>query len=130
MATQSRLEQEALNSRKEALLKNDFVKGSDEYSIDSEDAKTHEDEKHPHGKGTSHGGHTHTVPNAKKSKVAIDRSQIDTENGGGSYDKFGRNNMSGRYRLQSINIYGPENEYGVNSIDTSKNIEDGQFVVR
>ena len=128
MAKQSRLEQDALEIRKNTLIKNDYMKGEKgEYGAEHEDAKTHNDEIHPHVKGSGHGGHTHVVPNPNKSKTAIERSQIDTENGGGSYDKFGRNGMGGRIRLQSINIYGPDNQYGVESIDTNKNIEDGQY---
>lgn len=130
MAIQSRLEQDAISARKELTLKNDFKKGAEEYSAQNEKAITHDDEKHPHGKGTNHGGHTHMVPDAKKSKTAIDYSQIDTANGGGSFDKFGRNNVGGRNRMQMINIYGPDRQYGIDSIDTGKNIEEGQFVVR
>ena len=69
MAKQSRLEQDAISARKEQTLKNEFKKGAEEYSAQSEKAKTHDDEKNPHGKGTNHGGHTHIVPDAKKSKI-------------------------------------------------------------
>lgn len=130
MASQSRLEQEALKLRKETLIKNDFIREVEEYSETSDKAKTHDDEHHPHGKGTGHGGHTFTTPDAKKSKTMIDHSQFDTTNGGGSYDKFGRNGVGGRFRMETINIYGPEHSYGVDSVDTTKNIEDGQFVNR
>ena len=128
MAEQSRLEQEGLNIRKELLTKNDFNRTTDVYSEEHDKSKTHNDELHPLGKGTGHGGHTHTVPNRKLSKTAIDRSQFDTENGGGSYDIYGYNNAGGRTRLLSINLYNANKQYNENSIDTTSNIEDGQWV--
>lgn len=127
MAIQTRLEAEGLALRKETNVKNDYNPKTEVYSDTHEDALTHNDELHPLGKGSGHGGHTHTRPDKNASKTAIDRSQIDTENGGGSFDIYGINNAGGRLRSQSINIYGPENQYNENSIDTSKNIEDGQW---
>lgn len=129
MAKQSRLEQEALDTRKELTIKNDYSKNN-EYSLEHEDTKTHYDEEHAHGKGTGHGGHTHVVPNPKKSRFSIEKSQFDTENGGGSFDIYGMGNVGGRNRLQAINIYGPNNQYGVDSIDTSKNFDEGQYRVK
>ena len=88
MAKQSRLETEGLSKRKETLVKNDFTPKSEHYSSSHDMAKTHDDNKHPLGKGLDNGGHTHTIPNPKKSKTAIDKSQFNTEKGGCSYDKF------------------------------------------
>ena len=129
MAQQSRLEQEAISKRKETIIKNDFSSKTEPYSDSHDLAKTHDDQHHPLGKGTGEGGHTYTIPDGKKSKTAIDRSQFNTENGGGSYDKFGKNSTGGRSFLQRINLYGPDKEYGVDSISCEENINDGQVVI-
>lgn len=126
MAKQSRLEEEAIILRKETLVKNDYQTGDTEYNEKHSNALSHDDENHPLGKGTGSGGHTYSIPNSNKSKTMYEY-QIDTQNGGGSYDKFGRNGVGGRQRSQIINLYSPDKAYGPDSIDTSANINDGQF---
>lgn len=125
---QTRLEQEGIQARKEQTIKNDFSKNGEIYNEENDLALSHDDELHPLGKGSGHGGHTHVVPNRRASKTAIDRSQFDTERGGGSYDIFGMNDAGGRKRSTMINLYSANYQYNENSIDTSKNIEDGQWV--
>lgn len=127
---QSRLEQEGIDARKEKLLRNDFQREVNEYDANNDAAKSHDDDAHPWGKGTGGSGHGYLIPGQVKSKNKFDYSQFNTQDGGGSYDKYGRNNIGGRYRSQMINLYGPENEYCENSIDTSKNIEDGQVIIK
>ena len=56
-------------------------------------------------------------------------SNFDTTNGGGCYDIKGRNGIGGRDRAMSISIYNQENQYGPTSVNTEKNIEDGQYFV-
>ena len=46
-----------------------------------------------------------------------------TNDGGGALD------IAQRETLQNINIYSELNQYGPNSVDTSKNVADGQYVV-
>lgn len=123
---QSRLEQEAISKRKEIFAGEDFSPKTDPYSAEHDTALTHDDDKHEKGKGTGEGGHTFSVPGSG-SKTAIDRSQFNTEDGGGSFDKFGRNNTGGRKWLQTIGLYGPDRQYGTNSIRTDANIADGQY---
>ena len=43
-------------------------------------------------------------------------------NGGGLYDIEGRNGVGGRNFLMNISKYNANNEYGVNSVDTSANL--------
>lgn len=129
MGQQSRLEQEGISKRKETIIKNDFSSKTEPYSDSHELARTHDDQNHPLGKGTGEGGHTYTIPDGRKSKTAIDRSQFNTENGGGSFDKFGRNNSGGRNFLQKISLYGPDKQYGPDSIVCDENINDGQVVI-
>lgn len=133
---QTRLEQEGIKIRKETIIKNDFNNKTDVYNEEHDKTRSHNDELHPHGKGTGHPGHTHTIPNRYASKTAIDKTQFDTENGGGSYDIFGygkvggKNKAGGRNFSKSINLYSSERQYNENSVDTSKNVEDGQWVNR
>lgn len=131
MAQQSNLEKNGLSKRKEQTQVRDHYNfnKTNPYSENHELAKTHNDKGHPWGKGTGEGGHTYTTPNWEKSKTAIDRSQFNTESGGGSHDIFGINDYGGRSFLQRINLYGPDREYGVESISSEENINDGQVVI-
>lgn len=131
MAEQSRLEAEALEYRKESLIQNDYQKDIElNYSESHEDAKSHGDENHPLGKGTGNGGHTYILPNKNASKDGY-TTTLDTTKGGGSYDIFGRPGVGGgRNKAFSINIYNPQRPYGTNSVDTSANVADGQYVVK
>lgn len=125
---QTRLEQEGIQARKEQTIKNDFSRNGEIYNEESDLALSHEDELHPLGKGTGSSGHGHRTPNRNASKTAIDRTDFDTEKGGGSYDIFGMNDAGGRKRSTMINLYSAEYQYNENSIDTSENVKDGQWV--
>lgn len=128
---QTALEQEGIDLRKEALLKNFYQAGNveTEYSEQHEDTKTHTDESHPWGKGTPEfGSEAYLVPDHSKSRTQY-KPLMNTEDAGGSYDRFGRNGIGGRNFLTGINIYGPTNEYGEEKIDTSINVDEyGQYV--
>ena len=125
MAKQSRLEAEAIETRKEHLVKNDYQKLVDEYNESHPDALSGDD---PLGKGTGN-DMTYSIPDATKSKHQYTKN-VDTENGGGLYDKEGRNGIGGRKKASIINIYSAATPYGEDSVDTTKNIEDGQYVIR
>lgn len=120
-AKQTRLELQGMTSRPEALVRNDY-ESNNEYNDLHTDALGNGD---PQGKGTRHGGHRHSTPDANKPK-AIDYSDIDTLNGGGLYDIEGRNGQGGRTFLQNISLYNAEYEYGPNLVDTSANRGQGQ----
>jgi hypothetical protein len=60
----------------------------------------------------------------------INYSNLDTTAGGGAYDIHGRNGVGGRNRLMTYNIYNNDNAYGPDSVDSSMNIEDGQYVMK
>lgn len=121
---QTCLEKTGIEKRAESIVRNDY-NIADEYSVNHKDALSDGD---PQGKGTGHGGHTHSIPDCSKPS-SISYSNFDTENGGGLYDIEGRNGIGGRRFLQNINKYGPNNEYGANMIDTSANVADGQIVL-
>lgn len=133
-AKQSRLDKEGIEYRKERIPgKNRYIVETNEYDGDSEDAKTHDDENHPWGKGTGKSmGYAVKNPNAPKTQ--INYSNVDTRNGGGSYDKFGTKGVdkafqgdSGRKYLQRLNEFNPDNEYGKESVDIDAHVK-GQFI--
>ncbi len=128
MGKQTCLEKTGLQRRQEELVRNDYTR-FDEYSAIHKDAISDGD---PQGKGSGHGGHTHSVPNCDLPKGMMDYSNFDTnaENIGGSYDIHGRNGVGGREFLSTINIYNESNSYGINSVDTTANVEDGQIVIK
>ena len=125
MAKQSRLESEAIDKRHELEVISDYQKNTNEYSEQHQDALSNGD---PHGKGTgvSMG---YSVPGQTTNK-GINYANIATNSGGGLYDIEGRNGIGGRRYLETINMYNAENSYGVDSVDTSKNVAEGQFIVK
>lgn len=116
---QTNLEKNSIESRNEAIVRNDYD-NSDVYSSFHSDALSNGD---PLGKGTGMGAHTHTVPGQTKDR-RINYSDFDTTKGGGLYDIEGRNGVGGRNFLQNISLYNESNQYGAHLIDTSAN--DGQ----
>ena len=128
MAKQSNLERIGFDRRDVEFARSDY-RESNEYKDGHEDTLSDSSRKDkPFGKGTSTGGHTYSVPDYSLGPNRI-KPQIDTENGGGSYDIYGRNGIGGRKWLQEISLYGPDREYGINTVDTSANIQAGQYYV-
>ena len=125
MAKQSRLESEAIDKRHELEVISDYQKNTNEYSEQHQDALSNGD---PQGKGTgvSMG---YSVPGQTTNK-GINYANIATNSGGGLYDIEGRNGIGGRRYLETINMYNAENSYGVDSVDASKNVAEGQFIVK
>ena len=125
MAKQSRLESEAIDKRHELEVISDYQKNTNEYSEQHQDALSNGDAQ---GKGTgvSMG---YSVPGQTTNK-GINYANIATNSGGGLYDIEGRNGIGGRRYLETINMYNAENSYGVDSVDTSKNVAEGQFIVK
>lgn len=121
---QTSLEKKGIDLRKETVVRNDYDR-ADNYSSIHKDAISDGDKK---GKGTTHGGHTHSIPDHNKPST-INYSTLDTTNGGNLYDIEGLNGKGGRNFLTTISKYNKENEYGINSIDTSANLADGQIIL-
>ena len=132
MATQSNLEKIGIERRNEHELIRNEIKRETPYGPDHDLAQWHEGEDgHPVGKGTNSGGHQHSLPREYNSLTKNQiRPQIDTENGGGSYDIHGRNGVGGRKYLQTISLYSKEKPYGLDAISTEENIEDGQIFIK
>ena len=126
------LETRGIPARASALTRNDYTI-HDEYSVTHPDALSNGD---PQGKGTGHGGHTHVIPNHELALNTPDHvwyseynySQLDTFNGGGSYDIEGRNGIGGRNWIKAISKFNEEQQYGLDYVDTSLNVADGQYV--
>jgi len=122
---QTCLETKGISARNDSLVRNDYTRVN-EYSAIHPDAISNGD---PQGKGTGHGGHTHSVPDCTAPST-INYSNFDTVNaGGGLYDIAGRNGVGGRTFLKNISVYNETYEYGANLVDTTLNVQDGQIVI-
>ena len=128
MAKQTCLEKTGIEKRHEQIVRNDY-NIQDEYSALHKDALSDGD---PLGKGSGHGGHTHSIPDCNKTSNLMDYSNFDTsaQNVGGSYDINGRNGIGGRNFLKTISLYNEENQYGTNLVDSTANVQDGQIIIR
>lgn len=126
MAKQSRLEIEGIDKRNELSVISDYQKGTNEYNESHKDALSDGD---PQGKGTGVPLGMASQPGSTTNK-GISYANMDTQHGGGSYDIDGRNGVGGRKYLSTINLYNSDSAYGPESIDTSKNVADGQLVIR
>lgn len=124
---QTCLEKRGIEERGQEIVRNDYTL-NDVYSQTHPDALSDGD---PQGKGSGHGGHTHSTPNCNLPKGMMDYSNFDTsaENIGGSYDINGRNGMGGRNFLRTISLYNKDYEYGATIIETALNRQDGQIVI-
>ena len=130
----NRLEQEGKDYRANSIPgKNRYSEAINEYDGDSQDALSHDDEKHPWGKGTGK-SLGYAVRNLSAPKTQISYSNVDTKNGGGSYDKFGTKGVdkafqgdSGREYLKKLNIYSSDSSYGKDSVDIDGKIK-GQYI--
>ena len=77
------------------------------------------------GKGTGHSGHTHWLPNCQGQIGSFNFSNFDTavsSGAGNESDNTARNTALTR------SLYNELNQYGV--IDTSLNVNEGQFVLQ
>ena len=128
MAKQSCLEQKGIERRQIERVRSDY-NPSDVYNENHPDALSDGD---AWGKGSGNGGHGFSIPDCNKPQTMMDYSNFDThsENIGGYYDINGRDGIGGRTYLKNISLYNEENQYGINSVDTSANIEDGQIVIQ
>jgi len=123
---QSCLEKKGIEERKEHIVRSDY-NIEDQYSSSHKDAISDGD---PNGKGTGHGGHTHSLPDCSKPTGMIDYSNFDTTRGGGLYDIEGRNGVGGRNYLKTISLYNENYQYGANLVNTEENVNQGQYQMK
>lgn len=137
---QTDVEKLSIEKRADDALRRRYNFDTNEYSENHDDAKHHSDDQHPLGKGS---GDSSQGPNyvPLKTDGHIIASKHGTTYGitlntssnavGGSYDVYGRNGIGGRQYMQTINPYNEDNSYGVDSIDTSINVnEHNQIVIK
>ena len=126
MAKQTCLEKQGINARHDQTVRSDY-NIDNAYSVTHPDAVSNGDAQ---GKGTESGGHTHWLPSCDGTpNNKINYSNFDSFNGGGVYDIKGRNGIGGRERAMATSLYNQENEYGPTSVDTTANVNDGQYFV-
>ena len=123
---QSCLEKRGIEERNAEIVRSDY-NIEDQYSATHKDALSNGDAQ---GKGTNHGGHTHSLPDCTKPNTMIDYSNFDTTNGGGAYDIDGRNDIGGRNKNVAFNLYNATQPYGANLINTELNVKQGQYQMR
>ena len=135
MATQSRLDKEGIRYREERVRgKNKFDDVTNPYDENSKDARAQENS--PWGKGTGK-AMTYAVRNLSAPKEQMNYSTLDTSDAaGGMYDKYGAKGVdkafqgdAGREWAKKINIYGPDNAYGSNSVEIDTSVS-GQFITK
>jgi hypothetical protein len=129
MGRQTNLEKKGIEKRNTTIISNDYNKNIkyDENHADTVSDASKKDKTR--GKGTGHGGHGHSMPDASRPSTP-DYSNFDTFNGGGSYDIYGRNEKGGRVRTLTYNLYGPNNSYLSEPIDSTLNVSEGQIVIK
>lgn len=123
---QTQLEKDGISARQDLVVNNTYNKNN-EYNEMHKNALADGDE---HGKGTGSGGYVYVAPKSGDRSIRYSGGLDTSDKAGSIYDKEGRNGIGGRTRLTMMNIYGPENEYGPNMVDTSANVADGQIVIK
>ena len=132
---QSRLDQEGIEYRSTRIPgKNKYVDTVNPYDENSDEARHHDDEFHPHGKGTGH-SMGYAVRDVSAPKTRMNYSVVDSHSeAGGSYDVYGTKGVKGAFQgdagrefAKKINEYGPENAYGKDSVTIDTSVH-GQYV--
>lgn len=125
MAAQSELERIGIDERHNEL-------GHADYNPSNAYSETHPDALGPDtpnangdetGKGTGV-SMTYSIPSTTKNPNSpISYRNMITDKGGSAVDINARNIQQG------INLYGPNNSYGIGSVDTSANVAEGQYTI-
>ena len=119
---QSCLEKRSMEERHEEIVRSDYNRFN-QYSAAHPDAIANGDVQ---GKGTGHGGHTHSQPNCNGVIGIIDYRNFDTaisSHAGNIDDNYARETALVR------SLYNVEREYSARSVDTSLNLAEGQYRV-
>ena len=138
MAQQSNLERIGIDERTQEFIRSPYkYDENNPYNASHPDALADGDEK---GKGTAQPmGHL-TIPTVKgtHATATVMGRTTDTNNGGGKYDTDGTKGVPGAFQGDAgrnylmggtINPYNKQNEYGPQSVDTSKPVP-GQYWVK
>ena len=116
------LEKRSMDARHEQEVRSHYQR-TNQYSGTHPDALATGDAQ---GKGTGHGGHSHWLPDCNSQINVFNYSNFDTALSSGAGNK-----ADNEMRNESIvrSMYGPENPYGPEYVDTSMNVAEGQYVV-
>lgn len=117
---QSCLEFVSMEARHEQEARSDYQRDN-QYSALHPDALA----SSGNGKGTGHGGHSHWLPNCRGTIGIINYSNFDTaitSGAGNDCDNLAREKALAR------SLYNGANIYSQLSVDTSRNVREGQFV--
>lgn len=128
MGKQTCLEKAGMIERHDEIVRSD-------YNIENEYSSVHPDAisgNDPQGKGhPTVKGHTHWLPycdGTANNQIKYDNFATSPEDEiGGQYDKEGYMGRPGRNEQMARSIYNYEEPYGPTSVDTTKNVDDGQY---
>lgn len=123
---QTCLEKRGMEERHDEIVRSD-------YSIEDQYGPTHSDaisNGDPQGKGTNHGAHSHWLPNCQGPIGRINYSNFDTQNRtvACTISKVVLVYL-GRKQSLARSLYNMENAYGPTAVDTTLNVQDGQYFV-
>ena len=119
---QSCLEVRSIEERNEEIVRNDYNR-ENVYSATHEDALATGDVQ---GKGSGSGGHTHYLPDCTGPIGSYNYSNFNTDpaSGAGNVD-----DNEARNTAMTRSLYTYENPYSAAIVDTSINIQEGQYVM-
>ena len=120
---QSCLEKRGIEERHEEIVRNDYTRDN-QYSSTHPNALATGDEK---GKGTGHGGHTYFLPNCNGPMGVFDYSNFDTNPASGA---GGKTDNETRKVAMARSVFNAENAYSAKIVDTTKNVREGQYVMK
>ncbi len=117
---QSCLEKVSMDARHTQESKSDYQRNN-QYSATHPDALA----SSGNGKGTGHGGHTHWLPNCSGTIGLINYSNFDTAISSGAGNDC---DNAARDKSLARSLYNDTNEYSLRLVNTSRNVNEGQFV--
>jgi hypothetical protein len=117
---QSCLEKVSMDARHTQESKSDYQRNN-QYSATHPDALA----SSGNGKGTGHGGHTHWLPNCRGTIGLINYSNFDTAISSGAGNDC---DNAARDKSLARSLYNDTNEYSLRLVNTSRNVNEGQFV--
>lgn len=121
------LEIRSMDARHEMEVRSDYQR-TNQYNASHPDALATGDWQ---GKGTGHPGHSHWLPDCTLPTGLFNYSNFDTayESHAGNGDERTPNTDNwARLQMMTRSLYSSVNQYSENIIDTSANVEEGQYV--
>ena len=117
------LESTSMDERHEETARNEY-NSENEYSASHDNALNIDNGNDSRGKGTGSSGHSHWLPDCSGEIGIINYSNFDTDV---SYNAGNDDDNDARTTALARSLYSNENEYG--NVDTSANVQEGQYVM-